>query len=183
MSIRTEEGMLEAYVFERHIAKAGIVVVREALARAPGVEYVAQFVGAFTLFARVVAEDLGVLQQRIAAEYFDAGVRSDWAVNLTAERVLAPKRHSPDICALVCVQATADPFQIIAGLDAHYKDRTDWGAAVVTARGFDLLVDLGAETVEDVIDRVLDLRTVPGVGRTSTALAALPGNAVRVEAG
>ncbi len=171
LGIRTDEGFIEAYIFERHIEAGGIDGIKAGLAGAPGVAFVGQFVGAFNLFARVVASDLAELQHRIAGEYWEAGIRSDFSVNLTGARAAAPKRHSPAICALVCAQTTVNPFELLGTLDDHFLSAGDYGAAVVTASDFDLLVDLGADTIELVIDRVLELRDVPGIGRTSTALA------------
>jgi hypothetical protein len=173
MDIRTERGELEAYVFERHIEAGGIDAIKGSFSLAPGVRFVGQFVGAFSLFARVVANDLGELQRRIAGEYWESGIHSDWSLNLTGARTAAPKRASPDICALVCARATGDPFLALAALDAHFlPDKAhSYGAAVVTAQDFDLLVDLGADTVEEVLDRVVELRGIDGIGRTATALA------------
>jgi hypothetical protein len=179
MDIRTVDGEIEAYIFERHIEVGGIDGIKTGLAGAPGVRFVGQFVGAFNLFARVVASDLGELQRRIAVDYWEAGIRSDFSINLTGDRIAAPKRQSPDICALVCARATADPFEVIKTLDGRFLDVIPYGAAVVTAPNFDLLVDIGGDTIEDVIDRVLVLRGLPGVGRTSTALADLADNAMR----
>jgi hypothetical protein len=179
MDIRTADGELEAYVFERDIAPEGVNSIKGTFASTPGVRFVGQFVGAFTLFARVVADDLSQLQHRIGGEYWEAGIRSDWSVNLTGGRLAAPKRASPDICALVCARSNDDPFDVIGRLDERFLEEGAYGAAVVTARDFDLLVDLGAGTVEEVIDRVLALRDINGIGRTSTAVADLADNAIR----
>lgn len=176
--IRTEDGKYEAYVFERHIEGGGVDGLRNSFAMAPGVAFVAQFVGAFTLFGRVLADDLGQLQTRIAGEYWEAGIHSDWSLNLTGARVAAPKRASPDICALVCARSVDDPFEVIKRID-HRFSGTSYGAAVVTARDFDLLVDLGADSVDDVVDRVVELRDIPGIGHTATAIADLENNAIR----
>jgi hypothetical protein len=183
MDIRTVRGELEAYVFERDIGPDGVDALKASFADASGVRFVGQFVGAFTLFARVVANDLGELQGRIRGEYWDAGIRSDWSLNLTGDRAAAPKRASPDICALVCVKATGDPFGLLDALDARFLNEGAYGAAVVTARDFDVLVDLGADSVEDVVDRVLELRSVDGVGRTATALGDVSEAARRPETG
>jgi hypothetical protein len=182
MAIRTKENLIEAYAFERHIDTASIGALKEALARAPGVEFVGQFVGAFTVFARVVAEELAQLQERIAGPYFEAGLHSAWSINLTGDRDMVPKRGSPDICALVRARTTEDPFVVIENLDARFGrfgTEGGYGAAVVTGAGYDLLVDLGAETLEQVVERVVTLRTVQGIGRTSTSLADLRDNALR----
>ena len=173
MGIRTEEGKIEAYVFERHVEGKSVAELRSDLASQPGVAFVAQFVGAFQLFARVLVDDLQELQLRIDGDYRNAGIHSDWSMNLTGSRVLAPKRASPDICALVCAKANGDPFEIIEGIDAEFDGTASYGAAVVTAADFDLLVDLGADTLEDVIELVMRLRNVDGIGRTATALADL----------
>lgn len=181
MDIRTVDGEIEAYIFERHVGEAGFEGIRSGLAEAPGVRFVGQFVGAFNLFARVVASDLGELQRRIAGEYWAAGIRSDFSINLTGARPNAPKRHSPDICALVCAQVTAHPFDVLSAIDEAFADVIPYGAALVTAADFDLLVDIGGETIEDVVERVFELRGLPGIGRTSTALADLADNALRPE--
>ena len=76
-------------------------------------------------------------------------------------------------------QTTVDLFELLEALDKRFLREGAYGAAAVTASDFDLLIDLGAETVEEVIDRVRDLRGVPGIGRTSTALADLADNAIR----
>jgi hypothetical protein len=178
MDIRTQEGKIEAYVFERHIEGKSISALRSDFASQPGVAFVAQFVGAFQLFARVVVDELAELQNLIDGDYRNAGIHSDWSVNLTGQRVAAPKRASPDICALVCVKANGNPFEIIEAIDQEF-DGTSYGAAVVTAADFDLLVDLGADSIEAVIDRVKQLRRIDGIGRTATAVADLADNAIR----
>jgi hypothetical protein len=176
MDIRTGEGKIEAYIFERHIGDGGFAEVVDALKTHPNVQFIGHFVGAFSLFVRVVADSLDELQQDVAGPYFSAGVRSDVSVNLTGYRPDSPKRHSPNICALVCAKATVDPFELLGALDLRFRsDNEDYGAAVVTAPDFDLLIDLGADTVEQVIDRVLELRKVPGIGRTSTAVSDVTG--------
>ena len=182
MDIRTQENLIEAYLFERHIDADRIGNIKSALAGQDGVQFVAQFVGAFNLFARVVAADLGELQGRIAGQYYDVGVRSEWSLNLTGARPKAPKRHSPYICALVCCRTSVDPFGLLGTLDKLFDAERGYGAAVVNAPDFDVLVDLGADTIEEVVDLVVRLREVKGIGRTSTAFADLDNNAIRPEA-
>jgi hypothetical protein len=185
VDIRTsDEGLIEAYVFERHVEPGGIAAIKGSLATAPGVRFVAQFVGAFNLFARVVAEDLGQLQSRIAGEYFDSGVRSDWSLNLTGPKPTAPKRGSPVICALVCCRTSVtDVFGLSDSLDTTFSKLPagqSFASAVVNAPDFDILVDLGAETLEDVLDLVVKLRgELPDGARTATAFADLSNNAIR----
>jgi len=169
---------LEAYVFESVADPTRIADVRSQLAAAPGVAFVAQFVGHFSLFARVTAESLAQLQERIDGDYREAGIRSDWSLNLTASSAAAPKRASPDICALVCARAESDPFEIRRALDSGFL-QTGEGAAVMNHANYDLLVDLGADSIDEVVERVKELRAQPGIGRTATAFADLANNAIR----
>jgi len=172
MDIRTADGLIEAYVFEEHIEGGRIGEIKEAFGRAPGVQFVGQFVGSFSLFARVVANDLAELQGRITNEYWEAGIHSKWSLNLTAYSAMAPKRGSPPICALVCARATEDPFDVRDALDDGFLLQGE-GAAVINHHDFDLLVDVGGDTVEHALDRVVAVRSFPGIGRTSTAFADL----------
>ena len=172
MEIRTAEGLIEAYVFEEHIEGGRIGYIKETFSRAPGVQFVGQFVGSFGLFARVVAHDLAELQSRIENEYWEAGVHSKWSLNLTAYSTLAPKRGSPPICALVRARATDDPFEVRDALDDGFLLEGE-GAAVINDQDFDLLVDVGGDTIEHALDRVVAVRAFPGIGRTSTAFADL----------
>jgi hypothetical protein len=179
---RTDDGLLEAYVFERTVTKPTIGGLKSDLAGKPGVAFVAQFVGYFSLFARVTAESLGELQERIDGPYRTAGLRSDWSMNLTASAAAAPKRGSPDFCALVCARTKTDPFGVQEALEDNFL-RLDAeggeGAAVINHDDFDVLVDLGADDFEGLIDRVKGLRQQPGIGRTATSFSSLADNALR----
>ena len=53
------------------------------------------------------------------------------------------------------------------------------GAAVINHDDFDVLVDLGADDFEGLIDRVKGLRQQPGIGRTATSFSSLADNAIR----
>jgi hypothetical protein len=174
----TDEGLLEAYVFERVATTARIADLKSQLGAAPGVAFVAQFVGYFSLFARVTAASLSELQDRIDGPYRTAGLRSDWSLNLTASAAAAPKRASPDLCALVCARTTTDPFEVQEALEDNFL-REGEGAAVINHDDFDVLVDLGADELVDLIDRVKGLRHQPGIGRTATSFADLADNAIR----
>jgi hypothetical protein len=44
---------------------------------------------------------------------------------------------------------------------------------VINDQDFDLLVDVGGDTIEHALDRVVALRAFHGIGRTSTAFADL----------
>jgi hypothetical protein len=179
VEIRTKEGKLESYVFVRSPEGSDVDAVKESFAAGPGVQFVAQFVGAFVLFGRVLADDLTSLQAMIKGPYWTSGIRSDWSVNLTGSRDAAPKRGSPPICALVRVEATQDPFDLLNHFDDLFLGRVEsYGAAVVTGE-YDVLVDLGADTIEETVDLVVELRHSSGIGATATAFADLTENEIR----
>ncbi len=171
MDIRNTDNEIEAYLFQHHVGDPGINAVRDSLVDMPGVRFVGQFIGAFSLFARVVSPELGELQRRIGDDYARAGVGSTWSVNLTAKSAAAPKRGSPDMCALVLARIKGDPFAFRDMLDEDFLDTDHEGAAVITALDWELLVDLGGDTVEDVLERVAAFRALHGVKRTATAIA------------
>ena len=176
----TDRDRLEAYVFERVASTERIADLTAELAGKPDVEFTAQFVGHFSVFARVTAASLKELQNRIDGSYREAGLRSDWSLNLTASSAAAPKRGSPDYCALVCVRTQADPFGVQEALEDNFLDLgAGEGAAVINHDDFDVLVDLGADDYVALVDRVKALRGQPDIGRTATSFAYLPGNAYR----
>ena len=150
-----------------------------------GVKFVAQFVGSFTEYTRLELPALDDAQRLIAGPLWDAGVRSHASTELKFG-IMGPKRGSPPYCALVRLRAGKDPFELLDDLDAKFGPLLDtetywYGAAVVTG-DFDLLVDLGRQSLEELEDSVIgDLRSVPGIASTETSFAYLPGNAIRNE--
>lgn len=184
------EGKVQFYGFADHIEPGKTVrqVVREVAAQ-PGVRFVAQFTGRFLVFAAAEHESLDQAQDAIGDAYLGAGFRTEWSMLLRSSRLMAPKRGSPDYCAIVRAQAEGDPETTLRAIDDRFEERFQadptherfsYGAGVVTGADFDLLVDLGADSTEELTRTLLrDLRTVDGVGRTSTSIAFLPDNAIR----
>jgi len=72
----------------------------------------------------------------------------------------------------VRARATKDPFEVRDALDDGFLLEGE-GAAVFNDQDFDLLVDVGGDTIEEALDRVVAVRAFPGIGRTSTAFADL----------
>jgi hypothetical protein len=148
------------------------------------VQFAGRFVGSFVGFGRVVAPDLETLQSWIDGQYWDAGVRSDWSVVVKPSSLSIPKRRSPDYCAMIRVRVAhdVDPEELLDRLDEHYHDTWEamgYGAAVVSGGSFDLLVELGADSLPELWSRVRELRGQAGVARTATAVAFLPNNGLR----
>jgi hypothetical protein len=163
--------------------------VKQNLAGQPGVYFVAEFVGAFVVFAAVEFDTLQELEEAIAGAYWEAGLRSETSTIVKSSRLAAPKRGSPEYCGLV--QATIgdrDPVDVLEDLDQTFEDRFNadpnhehfwYGAALVTGE-FDLLIDLGADTKRRINEMVArDVRRIPGILRTVTSHAYLPGNELR----
>jgi hypothetical protein len=172
VSIRTQEGLLEAYVFEEHIEGGRVDEIKEAFAGTSGVQFVGQFVGSFSLFARVVATELSELQDRIKGEYWEAGIHSSWSLILTGGSAVAPKRASADLCALVCARAQGDPFAIWESLDATFLDKEPAKVQRCERARLRHPGGLGSDTIE--VRSIGSARSrVRRIGRTSTAVANL----------
>ena len=163
--------------------------VKENLAGKPGVYFVAEFVGTFVVFAAVEHDTLQELQEAIAGVYWEAGLRSETSTIIKASPLAAPKRGSPEYCGLIrATIADRDPFEVLDDLDRTFEGRFHedpdhehffYGAALVTGP-YDLLIDLGADTKRQINEMVTrEIRTIPGIRRTVTAHAFLPGNAIR----
>lgn len=174
---------VHAYVFSHAFDARPSAVLGELIGR-DGVRFAGRFVGAFAGFAAVDAPDLATLQAWIDEPYWGTGLRSDWAVTVRGSRLNIPKRNSPDYCALIRVRTAdgVDPEELLGQLDDHYDGRWEevgYGAAVVSGGSYDLLVELGGASLDEVWERVRELRSRPGVARTATAVAYLPGTALR----
>lgn len=146
-----------------------------------GVDFVGQFLGSFQVYAHLRVppgdEALGQAQQ-LVEDLWPQGLRTETSFEIRTSRIMAPKRRSPDFCALVRIRPDDDPFVVLERLDDHFEPLFDegtfwYGAAVVTGR-YDLLVDLGRPSFEELVQAVRgQLREVPGIGKTDTALADL----------
>jgi hypothetical protein len=152
------------------------------------VRFVAQFAGPYIGFVAYETENLGDLHTLANGPFWDAGARCITLVVTEASKKAMPKRHSPDVCAMIRAMSR-DPSGTLERLDDTFGPRYDeqegladddrtfgYGAAVVNG-DFDLLIEVGAETKGGAIALVNEVKAVPGVGRTSTAFAFLPGNA------
>jgi hypothetical protein len=178
-----EQEQVDAYVFVHAFEGRPSERLGELFGN-DSVRFSGRFVGSFGGFAAVVAPDLETLQSWIDGQYWDAGLRSDWSVVVKPSSLSIPKRRSPDFCALIRVRVAdgVDPEELLDRLDEHYHDNWEamgYGAAVVTGGSFDLLVELGADSLPELWGRVRELRLQDGVARTATAVAFLPNNGLR----
>jgi hypothetical protein len=124
---------------------------------------------------------------QLANALWPEGVRTERSSEVGISRVRGPKRASPRFNALIRIRPEGDPFTLLESLDDEFEPRFDpdsywYGAAVVTGRGYDVLVDLGRPSLEELTAAVLeDLRNVSGIGRTDTSWADLSVNSFRNE--
>lgn len=184
------DGNVDAYVF-MHLFDPGqslrgaVASVGEVARRLPS-GFVGQFVGSYAAFARLEVSSIEQLQGLISGDLWEAGVRSEWSTNVASSRLALPKRGSPDHCALVRMRAE-DPLGLLTALDDTFEPLVGedywYGAAVINGK-YDLLVDLGRPSFDELKDALLtDLRGVEGIASTETSFAYLPGNALSFEDG
>lgn len=172
---------VDAYVF-MHLVDPG-ANIREVLDRfgsMPSVRFAHQFVGSFIGFGAVTVADLAELQDLIAGDFWGAGVRSEWSIVFQESRMLAPHKTSPPHYALVRVKAAPGMTRaVLRALDDVYEQRIrneppefHYAAAIVSGRGFDILVELAADSLQEVQDSILtDLASVDGVVSTDSSFA------------
>jgi len=157
-----------------------------------GVRWAQQMVGSYVVFGAVTAPSLEVLESWIAKEFWDAGVRSEWSVADRPGRYRAPYKHSPPYYAFVRVRTRGNPRDVLGALDTSmdekilplieqygaddqqgqggWRDHFDYRAATVSGKGFDILVELAAYSIEELTETILTfLGRTEGVVSTDTA--------------
>ncbi len=184
-----------AYVF-MHLVEPGrdIQDVLESLREVRGrrrhpVRFAAPFVGSFIGFAAVDADTFPELQSLVLNEFWAAGVRSEWSIVFRESQALGPHRGS-NTPYYALVRAKAAPGRAFDALDALDRVYVTGGkikeerpgefryhAAVVSGKGFDLVVELGAESLPELQKTIIeDLAGVEHVVSTDTSFTFLPEN-------
>jgi hypothetical protein len=190
---QTEPKQEQWYCFSNDIPPGKTIRdVIDDVAGQPGIRFVAQFTGEYKIFAAAEFDALEELQSAIAENYGPAGLSSQWVKLDGSSRIEAPKRGSPDYCAMVRVKTDDDPDEVLAAIDDTFEERYQqdepdhhlfgYGACtVVPGPDFQILVDLGADSLQEVIRTAkVDLQAVEGVLRPiSISTSFLPGNAKR----
>jgi hypothetical protein len=188
------EAQVDAYTFIDHVDTGRRIdeVLTDIFEQNPDVvRFTAQFSGTFIGFVAMRLSGLGEGHELARGAFWDAGLRCETSIVIRPSRIMIPKRGSPAVCALVQARAE-DPFAALDALDDRfgprqeeeskqpYEERTfNYGAAVVNGR-YDLLIDIGSPTRRETVRLVNEeVRTIPGIGRTVTSFAHLPGNARR----
>lgn len=143
--------------------------------------FASEFVGAYHGFAHVRVDDadgegLKRLQHFIAGPLFDAGARSNYAtesaVAETTDGKKGAKRGSPGIIGLTRITVKRSKAEDVwTQLVALIEERPETfvGASIVSG-DFDILLQLGGETLEEVQNAAFELSSVSGIVRSETAL-------------
>jgi hypothetical protein len=137
--------------------------------------FAAQFDGAFAGFVHYAADDLPALGQFVNNELFELGVRSDHSTEAVVHndgiRPRGPKRQSPRFCGICRIRTTEKPLTVMAAIGEAFGNGEPFiGASLVIGR-FSLLVELGADDMDELDTAIEQLRGVRGVGdiRVGTA--------------
>jgi hypothetical protein len=143
--------------------------------------FASEFVGAYHGFAHVRVDDedgqgLKRLLRFIGGPLFDAGARSNYAtesaVAETTDGKKGAKRGSPGIIGLVRIKVRRSKAdEVWTQVEALVQERPETfvGASLVDG-DFDILLQLGGETLKEVQDAAFELSSVTGIVRSETAL-------------
>ena len=140
--------------------------------------------GAFQGFVHVAADDVPAVGELVDGLLWDAGIRTDYAVESQTHKndapvPMGPRRTSPRFNALCRVHANQRPTQVLQNIADRFGDAVDEsghsrspfvGGSTVIAR-FHLLVQLGADDRE-ALDRYVEvLGAIDGVDRVEVAVS------------
>jgi hypothetical protein len=161
-----------------------------------GVRWAQHVVGSYVVFGAVTAPSLRDLQRWITDDFWKAGVRSEWSVKDRPSLWGAPYKHSPPYYSFIRVRSRGNPRMVLRALDERmrekidplieeygldnqyqeggWRDHFDYRAATVSGKGFDILVEMAAESREELIDTIFEyVGTTDGVESTDTAFAVI----------
>lgn len=159
-----------------------------------GVRWAQQMVGSYVVFGAVTARSLQELESWIANEFWGAGIRSEWSVADTPSRYRAPYKHSPPYYAFVRVRTKGNPRNVLKSMDSMmdakilplieqygpddehglggWRDVFDYRAATVSGKGFDILVELAAQSMEELTTTIFEyVAPTSGVASTDTSFS------------
>jgi hypothetical protein len=172
---------LHAFVFIDHVPEGdtprSLAEKLRGMGRPPEgpVMFASDAVGPYLAFAhlRVEEDDLAGLQDLISGALWERGVHCRHCVETKvytdpSERVIGTKRSTPEIIGLVSI--VVEPGRVDDVLEQLGRVKAFKGASVVTG-DFDILLQLGGETLREVLEAGMgDLQHVDGIRHTSTAL-------------
>jgi hypothetical protein len=179
---------LHAFVFIDHVdpgVKAASVV--DGLFGLDGgngrrVLWASTFVGDYLAFAHVQVDDkderndLASLQEFIENDLWDNGVHCSWSTEVVRPDRVGIKRDTPEVIALVGIKThKGQAFHVADVLegDADHPGVNGFKGASVVLGQLDVILQLGGETFEEVVNHVVGLQSfegLDGIVSTSTAI-------------
>jgi hypothetical protein len=159
--------------------------LRQRLDRENGpVFFAGTCVGAFQGFVHVAADDVPGVGELVDGRLWDAGIRTDYAVETKAHKngagiLMGPTRNSPRFVAFCRVYVNQRPTLVLQNIADGFGDEVDEygesrspfiGGSTVIAR-FHLLVQLGDDDREALDRHVESLRGIAGVDRIEAAMS------------
>ena len=142
----------------------------------PRMRFAAEAVGSYLGFAHVRTDTLAEMHDLIAGDLWEQGVHCSHAVEKDGPRrgprLVGAKRSTPEVIALSRVRTrTGTLSDVLDTMAAEHGPlrRTFRGASVVFG-GFDILLQLGGESFEDVAEDAANaLQSIDGITGTDTA--------------
>jgi hypothetical protein len=181
-----------------HVLDPGTSIpgVVESFGSKEGVRWAQHVVGSSVVFGAVTVSSLQHLQELIVGEYWEAGARSEWSLEDKPSRFRAPHRHSPPYqtppyYAIVRVRTSGNPRTVLDALDETmsqmidpliaehgdlgWREIFDFRAATVSGTGVDILVEMAAHSIVELMETILDcIGPTEGVVSTDSSFAYAP---------
>jgi hypothetical protein len=177
---------VHVFVFVDHVERDdptnGLSRAIDALEGVEEVRFAARMLGPYAVFAHLRTDDLGAMLDLIDGPLWERGIRCSYAnersVTVTPAGKKGTKRDSPGVIGLTKIWmepsgAIDDDVEDLLQSLPKYVGPTFKGASSV-AGDFDILLQLGHDSdVEVVLYAASQVRRIPGVARTETALTQL----------
>jgi hypothetical protein len=173
-----DDDLLHAFVFVTHtddpsVNASGLVTKLAGLKPSSGqVRWAGAFVGDYIVLAHIQAVDLDHLQTFIEGELWDTGVRCSFGVEV-AKAGKGTKRSTPEFIALVSMLTERGlAYETLEWLQEHRDDIGGFKGASLLLGDVDILLQLGAETFEELRDAIVAFegQDIPGIVSTSSSI-------------
>jgi len=161
---------LHAFVFVDHVARDDTPkALAKRLRGMSEVVFASDAVGSYLAFAHLRLDDrddLSGLQDLISGALREQGLRCKYGLEVGTYRVGA-KRSTPDIIGLVSIVVRVGALDAV--IEAFEELDVVKGASILTG-DFDILAQVNGVTVDEVLEKIMQLQGIDGIVHTSTAL-------------
>ncbi|MGZ5214087.1 MAG: hypothetical protein ACXWEG_08520 [Actinomycetota bacterium] len=150
-----------------------IAAIREHKSDEGPVFFAAEFDGDFAGFAHFSADTLDELVEFMGEQLFDAGIRTEVVTegsffSVDMAHPMGPKRQSPRFCAICQVRTTQRPAVVLDAIAEAFDAREPFIGASRVVGTFPLLVELGSDDRDVLLEAIDRLRRVEGVNAERT---------------